>query len=206
MIVWLEGEIRSVDEQYICISCQGVGYGVLGSQALRSLAESHIGEKIQLFIYSHIREDQITLFGFKEKDERDLFLYLHSVSGVGPKTALTFFSHLDRNSIIRAIGQKDIKTIQSIPGIGKKTAERISLELSEKMGDRYAHIFYEPDINNPSKNAPQSHRYLNNDLYSALTNLGYRREDIQHTLDRFPLSDEMSLEDSLRHTLKHLAR
>ncbi len=131
MISYLEGTIRSVSEKSICLLVGGVGYEVFTPlQSLLTLSE---GEKTSFSIYTHVREDQLTLFGFTTKDEKFVFEKLMGVSGIGPKGALGILSVHSPASIASAVAQNDVALLSHSPGIGKKTAEKMIIELRGKL-------------------------------------------------------------------------
>jgi Holliday junction DNA helicase RuvA len=131
VIAYIEGPVLLVDQGYAVIKPSGVGYQVFlckkDSEALT------VGQNVALYVHTHLREDALELYGFSSGLERQLFLLLISVSGVGPKLGLAILSYLRPNELIDAIINKDITTMSAVPGIGKKTAERLSLELKDKV-------------------------------------------------------------------------
>ena len=144
-----------------------------------------------LIIHTHVREDQITLFGFNDAEQRRIFRLLISVSNVGPKIGLGCLSGLDKDSLHSAISTGDVKRLSSVPGIGKRTAERIILELRDKLG--------------PVGGLPRGNSSHLDDLHSALVNLGYRTKDVDKLMGEFgPSAAEKSFEELLREALKKL--
>ena len=132
MIAYLEGKVAYKDPAYAIIDVQGVGYEVrISLQTYSALPEP--GQTFKLVTYLNIREDAHTLFGFAEADEKSLFLDLVGVSGIGPATALVMLSSLSSLEIRQAIVNEDQRVVQSIKGIGAKTAQRVILELKDKM-------------------------------------------------------------------------
>jgi holliday junction DNA helicase RuvA len=132
MIAYLDGKLAYKDPAYAIIDTQGVGYEVkISLQTFAALP--HPGERCKLFTYLNIRDDAHVLFGFAEPDEKMLFLDLVGVSGVGPSTALVMLSSLSSSEIRHAIMNEDVRVVQSIKGIGSKTAQRVILELKDKM-------------------------------------------------------------------------
>ena len=132
MIAYLEGKVAYKDPAYAIIDVQGVGYEVrISLQTYSAMPE--VGEKGKIFTYLNIREDAHILFGFAVPDEKTLFLDLVGVSGVGPATALVMLSSLSSSEIRHAIMNEDVRVVQSIKGIGSKTAQRVILELKDKM-------------------------------------------------------------------------
>jgi|LSQX01.3.fsa_nt_gb Holliday junction DNA helicase RuvA len=132
MIDYLNGTLYSKSPSVVVIDVGGVGYEVSIPLSTYEALETE-GSKIRLLIYEYIREDAYTLFGFATKAERDFFRMLQNVSGIGPKTALGMISGMNVREIRRAIVERDVKLLTKLPGIGKKTAERLVLELHDKI-------------------------------------------------------------------------
>ncbi|MEE2756093.1 MAG: Holliday junction branch migration protein RuvA [Myxococcota bacterium] len=174
----------------ILLDVSGVGYEV--SCPLTVLDQlPPAGGTAVVCIHTHVREDQITLFGFANLDERRLFRQLISISGVGPKIGLACLSGLNASTLIAAIGGGDVKTLTTVPGLGKRTSERIILELREKVGGL-------------AVAARQPNRILD-DLESALKNLGYKAKEVdQLCSDLASDSKDASFEGLLKEALKRL--
>ncbi len=134
MIGWLSGKLLAVDKDRIIVDANGVGYQVLPSAGV-ARNKVKIGEEIKLFIYTHVREDQLALFGFSNLEEKQMFELLLSVSGVGPKSALAVLSRGNPDEVREAVANADVEFFQSVPGLGKKTAQRIIVDLKSKLGD-----------------------------------------------------------------------
>lgn len=132
MIGHLKGEVIFKEVNYIILDVNGVGYKVLGSRDV--LAKAHKSSPLALFIYTHVREDNISLFGFLESADLKLFENLIGVSGVGPKTAMNIFSVGDRSQIVSAIVSADTSFFKSVPRLGQKNAQKIIIELKNKFG------------------------------------------------------------------------
>lgn len=131
MIAYLKGKLAYKDPTYVIIDLQGVGYHVKIS--LQTYSKIKDEEHIMLLTYLHIKEDAHTLYGFKEENEKRIFLNLISISGVGPNTAMMILSSLNSDELEQAIIQGDARIIQSVKGVGAKTAQRIILELKDKV-------------------------------------------------------------------------
>ena len=131
MIAFLQGRLAEANSNRVVVDVGGVGYeAVLSSQSFQLLPK--VGENVRLLIHQHVREDTLALYGFLTKDERDLFKLLLGVSGIGPKVASNILSGITAGDFYRAVRDEDLAKLSGIPGIGKKTAERIVLELKEK--------------------------------------------------------------------------
>jgi len=131
MISYLQGQVLSSDEKTLCILVGGVGYEINVNQ--RALSSFVPGQAASFLIHTHVREDQITLFGFETKEEKFIFLKLLDVSGIGPRGALSILSSHPPSSLSLIVRSNDASTLSQTPGIGKKTAEKILLELRGKL-------------------------------------------------------------------------
>jgi holliday junction DNA helicase RuvA len=162
MIAHLRGRLIAKHPNQAIVEAAGVGYDVVISVPTFSELGS-IGTEVALHIHTHVREDAISLFGFLRMEEKQLFEKLLSVSGIGPKLAITILSGMPAGDMVSAIKGNDVAKLTKIPGIGKKTAERMVLELRDKLKD----FGMEPA-------APPTSP-VEEDVLSALTNLGYQR-------------------------------
>ena len=174
MIAHLRGRLLSKTPNQVIVECAGVGYDVTISVATFSALPNE-GAEAALYIHTHVREDQIALFGFSETQEKRLFEKLLTISGIGPKLAITVLSGIDSSRLVTAIRSGDHATLTRIPGIGKKTAERVVLELKDKLEDMVA--AYAAD----SKHVPIGS--AGEDALSALVNLGYARPAAQKAVE-----------------------
>jgi Holliday junction DNA helicase RuvA len=158
------------------------------------------GSSVSLRIHTHVREDVIALFGFASGVELDLFERLIAISGIGPKLALAVLSGIEPADLIKAVRLQDVARLTGIPGVGKKTAERIGLELKDRLPAALQAI----DVARPAASARDQ---LRDDLMSALLNLGYQRgvadKAIEQTLDG---GTEAGFEQALKATLKRLMK
>ena len=134
MYAFITGKIEDKTENSVIIECNGIGYEIFVSTNTLSLL-GNVGEVAKVYTYLHVREDAFLLFGFLSKEEKNLFLELITVSGVGAKMAQQILSAIKPNDLVNCIITGDVKTISQAKGIGKKTAERIVLELKGNMGD-----------------------------------------------------------------------
>jgi Holliday junction DNA helicase RuvA len=162
MIAHLRGKLVAKHPNQAIVEAAGVGYDVTISVPTFSEL-SGIGNEVALHIHTHVREDAIALFGFLRMEEKQLFEKLLSVSGIGPKLAITILSGMPAGDMVAAIKGNDVGKLTKIPGIGKKTAERMVLELRDKLKD----VGMEP--------AAPPISPIEGDVLSALTNLGYQR-------------------------------
>ncbi len=200
MIAFLEGRLLSKSPEYIIVSTQGIGYQV--AVPLTSFYElPAVEEGVRLHIYTHVREDAIQLFGFLTAEEKAVFLLLLGVSGIGPKVALNILSGISSQELSQALLAEDSARIQRVPGVGKKTAERIVLELKDKI-KKISSGPLPLSVRKTGEESPWE------DALSALMNLGYPKAVAENALGQIKNQTEglISLEDLLRKALKALSR
>ena len=195
MIAYLNGRLAYKDPTYVIIDIQGVGYEIKIS--LNTFSKIKDEERCKLHTYLHIKEDGHTLFGFAETSEKRLFLLLISISGLGPSTGLMVLSSLSPEEIENAILNEDARTIQSVKGIGAKTAQRIILELKDKIG-KDLHADPSAIISLSSQNT------IRNEALSALITLGINKAVAQKSIDKISKGSDhqMSLEELIKLALK----
>ena len=170
MIGRLTGRLASKAPDQILLDVAGVGYLVhIPLSTFYELPE--VEKPASLWIHTHVREDALSLFGFLTERERSLFLLLLGVAGIGPKVALTVLSGIPPSELVAALRKQDVRRLVAVPGVGKKTAERMVLELSEKVA-----AFAE-------EAPPETAAVAAEDVTSALVNLGYRRADAERSVD-----------------------
>lgn len=167
MIEYVKGELAELTPAQAVVDCGGVGYGV--SISLNTYSALQGKKECKLFIHEAIRDDAYQLFGFVNKEERELFLLLNSVSGVGGNTARMILSSLSPVELVEAIGSKNAKLLQSVKGIGKKTAERIIVDLKDKI--KSTAIVEDGHVTVGESTLPDMDIY--NESISALTMLGF---------------------------------
>ena len=194
MIAFLRGRLLEKHPNRVIVDVQGVGYDVqVPVSSFYGMAEP--GGDISLRVHTHVREDTIALFGFSTALELQLFERLIAVSGIGPKLALAVLSGIEPDDLIQAVHRADIARLTAIPGVGKKTAERIALELK----DRLAAIAQTVEASPAGT--------LRDDLVSALVNLGYHRPALEKAVDAALKEDAgATFEVALRRALKRLSR
>jgi Holliday junction DNA helicase RuvA len=193
MIAHLQGKLVEKSLTHVVIECNGVGYHVNISLHTYSLLPSN--DQIKLYTHLQIKEDAHTLFGFVEKSEREIFKFLLSVSGIGASIARTMLSSLDPKQITTAIASGDVLTIQSIKGIGSKTAQRVILDLKEKMLKLY-------DLDEVSLAQNNTTR---DETLSALEILGFVRKTSERVVEKIINENpESSLESIIKKALKIL--
>ena len=206
MIAHLSGTLLSKHATSVILDVGGVGYEVnIPLSTFYDLGD--IGAAVQLRIYTHVREDALQLFGFKTARERELFLRIISVSGIGPKLGITLMSGMSADEMIESIRTNNLARLTLIPGIGRKTAERLVIELREKMAAMATGGAEEENQQVRTGPAPTSEDGVRSDALSALLNLGYQRSSAEKAIDAVMReTPELSVESVLRSSLRKLAR
>ena len=193
MITQIIGRLVEKTPTQVVIDCNGVGYAV--NISLHTFSQINDDENIKLYTHLQVREDSHTLFGFNTTIERSVFLLLISVSGIGSSTARTMLSSLEPFQIQRAIISDDLNTIKSVKGIGLKTAQRVLIELKDKM----LNLQVEGEIQNFGNNT------IKDEALSALEVLGYTRKQSERILDSIIQSaPESSVEELIKEALNKL--
>jgi Holliday junction DNA helicase RuvA len=193
MIHHLKGKLIEKNPTHVIIECGGVGYFV--NISLHTFSKISDSESINLFTHLQVKEDSHTLFGFAEKSEREIFRLLLSVSGIGSSTARTMLSSLSPPQIREAIANGNVATIQAIKGIGAKTAQRVILDLRDKILKVYDIDEVSIDSNNTNKE----------EALSALEVLGFARRQAEKAVDKVLNQDpSLSVENIIKHALKNL--
>lgn len=199
MIALLTGQLAHRSPDHIIIDVGGVGYRLqIPLSTFYRLPETG---QVQLKVHTHVKEDAITLFGFSTLAERDLFCLLISVSGVGPKLAVTILSHITPEELALALGSGDLTRLVAIPGIGKKSAERLILELQDKVA---AHTLATV-ADHPNKGLDTTET-SHQEALSALVNLGYKESLAKQALKTLQLPSDTPLEKMLKSALQILLK
>lgn len=203
MIAFLTGKLLEKQANTAIVDVGGVGYEV--SIPLSTFYElGEVGSDVSLRIYTHVREDAIQLFGFKTVRERDLYLRLLSVQGIGPKMGITMLSGMSADEMILAIRTEDLARLTSIPGVGRKTAERLAIELRDKIGELSSGGIAASDIGSVSSLPADA---VFEDALSALVNLGYQRPAAEKALKQAAQDGtEITVQKLLRKALQVLAK
>ena len=200
MIASLTGRLAFKAPTHLILDVHGVGY-----EAYIPLSTYYglpnLSESISLSVHTHVREDAIQLFGFLTSQEKDAFVLLTSVSGVGPKLALSVLSALPVSDLVSAIQSGDVEKLTTVPGIGNKSASRLVLELKDTVGK------LQPGLSPASDSPRQGQDATFDDALSALVNLGYRPQDAKEALKQVKKSNAESivLKDMIRESLRELA-
>ncbi|MFN2393155.1 MAG: Holliday junction branch migration protein RuvA [Pyrinomonadaceae bacterium] len=204
MIAYLKGKLLEKEANSVIIETNGVGYEVtIPLSTFYELGE--IGEDIELRIFTYVREDALQLFGFKTLRERELYLKLISVQGIGAKSGISMLSGMSADEIVTAIRTDNFARLTSIPGVGRKTAERMVIELRDKLNDLSTGAAQQ--IGSAASGANISADAVYDDALSALTNLGYQRNAAEKALKQAVQDGtEMSVQKLLRRSLQLLAK
>jgi Holliday junction DNA helicase RuvA len=193
MIASLQGRIDALGTDFMIVNVGGVGFKVgVPTSVLSDLGI--VGRDVKLYTHLHVREDEMSLFGFGSADELKLFETLITVSGFGPKTAMGMLSAMSADQLAMAIVSGSTDILTTIPGIGKKTADRLVLELKDKLGGVM--------ISTPAGKAAQE----NADVVTALVSLGYSMMEATSAVGTLPLDKKLSLEDRLKMALQYLGK
>jgi len=195
MIAYIKGKLVHKDPTFVIIDVQGIGYKIHISLTTYSAIKDQ--ENCMLHTYLNVKEDSHTLFGFSEEAEKKVFLLLLSISGVGPSTGLMVQSSLSSSELQQAIVNEDVRTIQSVKGIGGKTAQRIILELKDK-------IIKEGIGVSDQTSSPIGYNTVRSEALSALITLGINKNVAEKTIDKILKNsgNEVTLEELIKSALK----
>lgn len=193
MITHINGRLTEKNPSYVIIDCSGVGY--LLRISLHTFSKLGNDEQCTLFTHLSIKEDSHTLFGFFDKDERELFRHLISVSGVGPSTAQMVLSSLTPQEIQQAILKEDVNTLKSVKGIGAKSAQRIILDLRDKVGS----------LEIAADSSGLSYNTTKEEALSALTMLGFSKAGVEKVIDKeLQNNSNLEVEELVKRVLKKM--
>ena len=206
MIAHLSGKLLYKQTTTVILDVGGVGYEVtIPLSTFYDLEDA--GNEVKLRIYTHVREDTLQLYGFKTARERELFQQLISVSGIGPKSAIAMLSGMSADEIVTAIRTNNYARLTSIPGVGKKTAERLVIELRDKIAALSSPALEEEFTAQAGAGAPASEDAVRDDALSALINLGYQKASAEKAITAaVQEGGDISVEAILRRALRTLAR
>lgn len=202
MYAYIKGELAEKNIDHIVVEASGIGYLIyVPAQSIDYLPDE--GDQIKVYTYLYIREDAMVLYGFLTKDDLEIFKMLITVSGIGPKGGLGILSTLSADDLRFAILSGDSKTISKAPGIGAKTAQRVIIDLKDKMSLEEA---FEKKLEN---NADGVQKTLNsstkNDAVMALSALGYSSAESLKAVSKVDITDDMDVEDVLKLALKNMS-
>lgn len=194
MIAYLKGKLIHKTPNHVILDIGGVGYRA-GIPLSTYLKLGEVGQDVELFIHTHLTDSSLSLYGFSSQDEKEIFLKLISISGIGPRIALNILSGIEVSDLEEAIQKSDVARISLVPGIGKKTAIRIAMELQEKL-EKKAMVLIGGTFQEKEN------------LISALMNMGFKRKEVENVIDETikKHSVEAGFETLLRESLKRLSR
>ncbi len=198
MITYIIGEFTEIEDTTIIVEAYGVGYDIMVPGSVVSLLPP-VGSRIKIYTYQNVKEDALDLYGFLTKDDLNIFKLLITVNGIGPKGALSILSSISPDDLRIAVVSDDVKRIQSAPGIGAKTAQKLIIELKDKL--KLEDVLYKNDTevtNNTSGS-------VRDEAVEALCSLGYSPSEALRAVKNIDINDGMSSEDILKLALKKLA-
>lgn len=198
MITYIVGELTEIDENVITLEAYGVGYEIMIPASITALLPT-LGTTIKIFTYQNVKEDALDLYGFLTKDDLKVFKLLIMVNGIGPKGALNILSTISPDELRFAVLSDDVKKIQSAPGIGLKTAQKLIIELKDKLDIKEV-----SNISNISSNDEVSNN-VKDETVAALVSLGYSPSEAAKVVGKLPVSDDTTSEMLLKSALKQLA-
>ena len=191
MFAYIKGSIELKAKDYIVVDINGLGYKVFMSQNnIDTIGEIH--EVVKVFTYVRVREDDISIYGFKTQEQLKMFELLISVSGVGAKSALVMLSCIEPSDFAIAVISNDVKVLTKVPGIGNKSAQRIILELKDKLKEEQI----EEKLKDSSKKTKDNSENIN-EAISGLMVLGYSKKDIEKAFEHLDI-DNLSIEDLIK--------
>lgn len=200
MIAYVNGTLEMKFNGYVVVEANGIGYKIF--MAENSINElGNIGDKVKVYTHYHVREDDISLYGFLTIEELNMFELLISVSGVGAKSALNTLANIEPSSFALAVVSNDTTKLTKIPGIGAKTAARIILELKDKLKNQEI-------VSGAKTNKNKTNIEDNNEIEEAMTALqvlGYSRKEIEKTFETIDLTN-LKLEEMIKQGLKYLSQ
>ena len=204
MLAYIKGELANKSRGYVVIDVGGLGYKVFMSE-LSMENIGNIGDVVKVYTYYRVMEDDISIFGFNTNEELRLFELLISVSGVGAKTAITMLGTIKPEEFAIAIISNDINTLKKLPGIGVKTAQRIVLELKDKLKKEKQIEELSTAIEKSTlvKNKIEKEKKIE-EVFDALQVLGYNSKDIEKAMER--IDNSLSLEEIIRAGIKELSK
>ena len=201
MISYVRGELVAIEDDKVILDVNGVGFGIyMPAQSMTLLPT--IGEEVRLHTYMNVREDAMQLFGFLTRDDLNVFKLVIGVSGIGPKGGLNILSQLSPDDLRFAVMANDAKTIAATPGIGKKTAEKLIIELKDKLSiEDVLNKTVEQDTTTPTTNASNE---IQAEAVQALVALGYGSTESMKAVKKVPLEEGTTVEEVLKLALKNM--
>ena len=201
MYSYIRGELAEINSDHIVLDVNGIGYQIyIPTNSLNYLPS--IGEMVKIHTYLYIREDAMMLYGFLTRDDLDMFKMLITVSGIGPKGGLGILSTLSTDDLRFAVLSDDAKAIAKAPGIGAKTAQRVIIDLKDKMSLEEA---FEKKLEHTTNKVLPENNSIKNDAVLALNALGYSSTESLKTVSKVEITEDMDVEDVLKAALKHMS-
>lgn len=201
MYAFIKGRIDSLTEENVVLDTGGIGYNIkISSGTFASLPG--MGEEVKLYTYTSVREDALCLYGFLSRDDLEVFKKLITVNGIGPKGGLAILSVMSADNLRFAILSGDAAAIAKAPGIGKKTAERVILDLKDKISLEDTLIHKEMQVISNEEGAPE--QKARNEAVEALVALGYSASDALHAVKNVSIEEDMDVETILKLALKNM--
>jgi Holliday junction DNA helicase RuvA len=197
VVAYIKGILKEINEESFILLVNDIGYEVFATSLFLNELESSWGKVVEVWTYTHVREDILQLYGFAQREEKNFFLNLLKINGVGPKSAMHVLGGATLSQIHDMIETEDVKGLSKLPKVGKKTAEQMILSLKGKL------VRWNPDSNEKISTRPRISPNLQL-VASALTNLGYRSQDVTIVLQDFP--NEIDLQEGVRRGLQVLAK
>lgn len=200
MISFISGKLKEVLQDSIVVETNGIGFGIFFPVSnFKNLPQ--IDETIKVFTYMNVKEDELSLYGFLTREDREMFLKLLTVNGVGPKGALNIISTLGFSTLMKAIASEDSKLISSVIGIGAKTASKICIEL----GDKVRKMSFEDKVDIIKKNNTENQKInaIKNEVVEAMVKLGFKENRAREILSSIEITGEESSSDLLKLALKN---
>ncbi len=197
MFAYIKGSLEVKSINYVVVENNGIGYKIyMSSKSIGTIG--NIGEQVKVHIHYHVREDDISLYGFNSEEELRMFEILINVSGVGVKSALTMLSDITPSSFALAVINDDVTRLTKVPGVGKKTAQRLILELKDKLKS-------EDIASEEIEVEEKKNNNINNDVVVALQVLGYSKKEAETVLEKID-TNGLSIEETIKQALKYLGR
>lgn len=204
MIAYMKGKIADISEDNLVLEVNGIGYNIRISSGTAGLLPG-IGEKVKIYTYTYVREDAFLLYGFLTKDDLEIFRRLITVNGIGPKGGLAILSVMTADDLRFAILSGDSKAIAKAPGIGKKTAERVILDLRDKVSIEESFVNKEAGVQGSALLAEhEGTNAARNEAVEALTALGYSPSEALKAVKKVEIAEGMDTEAVLKLALKNI--
>lgn len=201
MYSYIRGELAEINSDHIVLDVNGIGYQIyIPTNTLNYLPS--IGEMVKIHTYLYIREDAMMLYGFLTRDDLDMFKMLITVSGIGPKGGLGILSTLSTDDLRFAVLSDDAKAIAKAPGIGAKTAQRVIIDLKDKMSLEEA---FEKKLEHTTNKVLPENNSIKNDAVLALNALGYSSTESLKAVSKVEITEDMDVEDVLKAALKYMS-